>query len=488
MLTRSSRDNLVFSPFSLHTALSMVYFGSPSDSETHREMARLLGMEPEHQDDYAFNILQLLQRYDGLRKTLDGTNVEFANRIFLARGFSTRADYRQLMTTFYATDLTTVDFAEAERAAQEINSWVARKTGGIINDLVSADGFSAFTRMIIVNAIYFKSNWKYQFDPSKTRTLPFRVSESLPPSPHSAMEQTGQFYSAELAELGTSVLELPYEDEDFVMLVFLPDEEGEDALRALEAAMPTIDLPTLERRMHQGKFKVQLPKFEADSRLDMNRALRQLGVHSLFDNADLSDIADPRQTGEQLVVNSVKHRAAVEVSEEGTEAAAATAIDIDIRSHRPVRTGEFIVDRPFIFMIKDRSLGVPLFMGRVVDPTGKQRLRGRERLVQEAERLIDERTGDVVGSTQHQQTEQFSDVDDDDEEEEEEEEEAEEEEIVSVDCPDEEIGYQSSTDPDAISFPCRGRETMVLEAAEAEQREVLQRRRERATELARGER
>ncbi len=430
------------------------------------------------QNDYAVNYLQLLRRYDSLRRMLD-TTVEFGNRIFLARGFTPNTDYRLLMQTYYLTDLTAVDFAQSERAAAEINAWVAEKTHGFIRNLISPSHLSSLTRMVIVNAIYFKANWKYQFDSSKTRTLPFRVEPGLPPSEHRAMEQTGQFYVGELPELRARVLELPYEDEDFVMLVFLPDDEGEDAIQRLDAALPSLDLARLERRMALDKYKVRMPKFNARLSSDMEETLRQLGAGSIFDDADLSDIADPRDAGGSLHVSDVIHQAAVEVSEEGTEAAAATAIGVGIRTVRPLRSGEFIVDRPFAFVIKDRRLGVPLFMGRIVDPTGRQRLgRARVRSVQ-ASSLIDERQGDVNGfrQQQQQQQQQFSDADDLSDSS------SDGDDSDLPDCPPDGEGYQSVPDP-GISFPCRGRETMVIEAAESEREAILQRRRGRASALS----
>ncbi len=307
---------------------------------------------------------------------------------------------------------------------------------------------------------------------SDCRTLPFYVDEDVAPVDHKAMKIKGQFYGADLPDMNARVLELPYEDKNFRMLVFLPDEDS--SIHELDRSMTNLDLKGLDKRLEEAEYEVQMPKFKADTKQDMKEVLTDMGIRTLFDNPDLSDIATPEIAGGGLRVSSVIHQAAVEVSEEGTEAAAATAIGIAIRTAKPKKKGgEFTVDRPFMFVIQDMEKGVPLFMGRIVDPTGTRRLassRGRRESapsIDASSNVFGERQGGerIKHSERRPEQLEIQDVDTED--------------LNQADLPECPEGYQAVAEPN-ISFPCRGRDTMVLEAAQEERAERMEQRRERA--------
>lgn len=367
-LVEDTDSNLFFSPFSIHTALSMVYFGSPSDSQTHRELASLLRMPSDFYTEYATNYLQLLERYENLR--IEGSSAIFdvANRMFKQVGFSVKRDYIALMKHFYKSKVEEVDFGTQE-AVDIINEFVEDKTNGKIKNLL--DRLDALTQMVIINAVYFKDNWKFQFDKRDTRPKKFAVDEDNTYTYDKTMHIRSQLRSANLPQLKARVLELPYEDESFRMLIVLP--ENPEDLYEVQQNLGQIDYKDLDRRLQLVLTRVQLPAFKVESRANLKSHLENLGVEAMFDasDADLSDISDA-----ELYVSDVVHQANLEVNEEGSEAAAATAVVLATRAGgSPNREQSFIVNRPFFVIIQDTKYHINLFQGRIVDPEGRRSLR-----------------------------------------------------------------------------------------------------------------
>jgi serpin B len=428
VISRDEIGNVIVSPFSLHTALSMVFFGSPSDSETHKELVKLLGMPTEHFIEYPYNYLALLAKYDNLKRT-SSVKVQSANKIYVDDTFEPKQDFLDLLSVFYRTRLDDVDFSDSPRAARIINQYVAAKTQGNINNLLEPHDVDGLTRMVIVNAIYFKGDWKNKFDKRQTRSRPFTVAGETFNYPDT-MTTRGNFGIANIAELDASVLELPYEDENFRMLIFLPNREEDGAVMDLDSKLRGFDMKSINRKLVYGpQVRVQIPKFKANSRAYMSDVLGQLGVSTLFDpnSADLSDLSD--EAG--LHVQKVIHQAEVEVNEEGSEASAATAVVIGTRSKAP-RPREFIANRPFVFIIQDKEFNVPLFLGRIVDPSGKRVLGRKRRVDRKAETAAP-----PIAALQLQNNESEDG----------------EAKAALPDC--DEIDTADSDNPERINFPCR---------------------------------
>ena len=289
VLTNDNRNgNVLYSPFSLHTALSMTYFGSPASSTTNRELANLLGMDNAYSTDYSTNYLQLLNRYDGLRNSHSAT-VRFANKIYSDDSFEIKRDFLDLLNIFFRTSQDQVDFSQSSRAVEKINNFVRDKTNNLITNLLSPSDVSALTRMVLVNAIYFKANWKVQFDPADTKSKNFdineRQSKSLP-----AMTVKGDFGVADFRNY--KVLKMPYENEDIAMFILLPDRGVN--VNEMSSALKNLDLSKLNNRLTYEVRKVQLPKFKFGVKQSMVSHMERLGVQALFDpfKADLSDISD----------------------------------------------------------------------------------------------------------------------------------------------------------------------------------------------------
>ncbi len=389
---KSGGGNVALSPFSLHTALSMLFFGSPESSETHRELVRLLGMPTEHFMEYPYNFLTLAAKYDALQNS-DKVKLQVANKMFVDDSFEPKQDFKDLLAVFYRSTVEEVDFGQANgaRATQIINQFVRSKTQGKIPNLIQPGVLGDLTRLVLINAIYFKGNWKDQFEKHTTSAQPFTVGGTTFQYPHT-MFRKGVYGVANMPDLDAQVLELPYEDESFRMLIFLPNSEDAGALRDVERRLPRANLSAIDSRMDYGQTRVFLPRFKVDSKAEMRQVLEKLGVKTLYTDADLTDISDE----EELVVHAVIHQAEVEVNEKGSEAAAATAVVVGNRAATTsvVRPRVFRVDRPFLFMIQDKELNLPLFMGRVVDPSGQRRL---QRSSNNQRRSRDTNCGEAAG-------------------------------------------------------------------------------------------
>merc|ERR1719499_2049438 len=362
--------NVIVSPFSLHTAMSMVFFGSPTASETHEELARLLGLPKEFYDDYAFNYLKLLERYDSTKRG-GGVTVNAANKVYVDDTFAAKETFLDFIKAFYR--------------------FVNLKTQGKIPSLLEPSDVDSLTRIALINAIYFKGDWRTKFKKAQTTSRPFTVNGQTFDHPET-MVTNSFFKMGAVPELDASVLELPYADEDYRMLVFLPNDESPNAIRNLDRRLSGFDHNSVDRSLSRGPVNVEMPKFKASGKAQLSVVFRQLGVRTLFDS-DLANLTDISSEPD-LYVQKVIHQAELEVNEEGSEAAAATAVLIGTRtaSLPGKRPREFKVNRPFAFVIQDRSLGVPLFMGRIVDPSGKRTLGSQVRsskLIAKALRRID---------------------------------------------------------------------------------------------------
>ena len=369
-VARGESGNVVVSPFSLHAALSMVFFGSPANSETHEELVRLLGLPKQFYDDYAFNYLKLLSRYDATRR--GKVTVGAANKVYVDDTFAAKEPFLDFMRIFYRATVDQVDFADSFEASRAINRYVDAKTHGKIKNLLEPTDVDALTRIALVNAIYFKGDWKTKFERSRTASRPFTVAGETFQHPET-MATSGLFRMGEVAALDATALELPYADEDYRMLVFLPRSNASGAVRDLDAKLGSFDVNTVDGSLVRGRVLVEMPKFKASGRAQMSRIFEELGARTLFDAelANLTDISDEPD----LHVQKVIHQAEVEVNEEGSEAAAATAVVIGTRTAGAARKPRvFKANRPFVFVIQDRALGVPLFVGRVVDPSGRRQL------------------------------------------------------------------------------------------------------------------
>ncbi len=354
---RPIEGNLFFSPYSISTALAMTYAGARGNTET--QMAQTLhftlGQSALHP---AFAALEAR-----LRDVQEKGDIllSIANALWPHVEYSFLETFLALTKEFYGVSITPVDYTATEAARQQINAWVEEKTQDKIKNLIPPGVLDRLTRLVLVNAIYFKGNWASQFAKERTQTAPFLVTPSQKVAAP-LMTQEHSFRYGETERL--QILELPYVGNELSMLVLLP--KAVDGLAALETDLTAPNLAQWTSRLWETEVRVFLPKFKVSQGFLLNGALAKMGMVDAFDmcQANFSGM-DDNEKG--LYIGAVLHKAFVDVNEEGTEAAAATAVVM--KSRGPVAPPPiFRADHPFIFLIRENSTGSILFMGRVVAP------------------------------------------------------------------------------------------------------------------------
>jgi serpin B len=269
-------------------------------------------------------------------------------------------DYLDLIARNYGAGVRLADFIQNfDPARREINAWVSKQTHGRIEDLLAEGTLDASTRMVLVNAIYFKGDWQEPFDANDTRDAPFkRLDGSSVPvrMMHTHMS------AAYTAGNGYQAVELTYQGATAAMDFIVPDE-GE--YESFEAGLDSTRLSMILAALQPGSLQLGLPKFHFSTAFDLGERLAALGMPDAFDpdRADFSGITGARD----LFIDKVLHQASVAVDEKGTEAAAATAVIMGPTSAMQPDLS-LIVDRPFIFLIRDLGTQQILFLGRVLDP------------------------------------------------------------------------------------------------------------------------
>jgi serpin B len=334
---------------------------------TEQEMSNVLRF-PAEQDD-------LHPVFAKLNETIFGDphpdyTINVANKLWGQKGRKFEARFLELLRTCYDTDLEQLDFGgQPEAACQRINQWVEEQTAGKITNLISAEALNEFTDLLLVNAVYFKGDWTEQFDETATKEASFPLG-LLKKVELQMMHQQADFSYAEVD--GIQVVELPYGDRDLSMVVLLPKRVG--GLAKLEASLSGSNVSKWINALSPQLVKVFLPKFRLTQQFALSDILKSMGMTTAFDitTADFSGIKDMGACILlPLCISEVIHKSFVEVNEKGTEAAAATAVQMEMLSmspHAPPPPPVFRADHPFVFMIRHRESGSILFMGRVVNP------------------------------------------------------------------------------------------------------------------------
>ena len=348
--------NLIFSPFSISTALSMVINGARG--RTASEISSVLGqVSPDASQARAFSSLTGQLREAG---NLGANQLLDANALWAQRGISLEPDFQRTMESFFGAKATQLDFArnpESTRAA--INSWTEQHTRGKIHDLFGPGSLSTETRIVLSSAIYFNGKWARPFEEKETSRAVFKAAKGGEVQTN-FMNQTGRFGYAETPSL--QVLEMKYAGTGFAMDLFLP-KPGR-TLAEVEGQLAS--LATWLSMLEDRSVEVAIPNFRAESGFSLRETLSRMGMPDAFrGSADFSGIDGHRN----LALSDVLHKAFVDVSEKGTEAAAATGTAaVLVRMVVPQHT-VFRADHPFLFVIRDTRTGLILFAGRLAQPT-----------------------------------------------------------------------------------------------------------------------
>ena len=360
-LAAEEPGNLFFSPLSIATAFGPVAAGAAG--ETRLAIARTLHFPVAGQG--------LHPALGGLSRALvrdgDGATLAIANALWVKTGFAIAPGFEQTARRDYGAEVAALDFARDPRgAANRINAWVNDRTRTRIPQLVDASAFDDMTRLVVTNAVYFLADWQSQFRASATVPKPFTLAGG-------ATVQTPMMHQAASFrhhDGGTfTAIDLPYRDPRLMMTVLLP--KAADGLPALERALTPETLDRTLQALDQAepvRVDLMLPKLELRTSYALGPTLQRLGMAIAFTNAaDFSNIT----TDERLAIDSVVHKTFLRVDEKGTEAAAATAVEIVATSAPRPPEVRFHADHPFLFMLRDRETGAILFLGRIVTPAGR---------------------------------------------------------------------------------------------------------------------
>jgi len=359
---REQPGNLFLSPHSIHVALAMTSAGARG--QTAQQMANVLHFTlPQDKLPGAFAGLIKDLNTGGKIGDRELYKLVVANALWAQKDYPFHADFQNVVSANYGAALGRVDFINAtEDARLEINRWVEKQTNDKIKDLLQPGVLTPLTRLVLTNAIYFKSNWANQFPKFATRDAPFHVTSDKT-TQVKMMHQAERF--AYLEADGLQAVELPYIGNRLSMVVLLPAKV--DALGELEKTLTGAKLTEWVGGLKARRVQLALPRFTFSSQFSLSRTLQSLGMTDAFSPAaaDLSGIA----TVDKLFIQAVIHKAFVDVNEEGTEAAAATAVAIGVKAIlEPDQPVVFTADHPFLFVIRHRDSGTILFLGRVVNP------------------------------------------------------------------------------------------------------------------------
>lgn len=355
--------NLFFSPYSIDSALAMTLNGARTETAAQMRTVLHSSLSPRRMNA-AFSALS--SELDNIPQ-VNGTaayDLAVANALYGQSSFTFNPGFLQTLQQDYGAPLNLVDFKQnADQAAQTIDDWVAQQTNNKIQDLFAPGSIPDNTRLVLVNAIYFLGNWDNKFDPNQTENQPFHLGNGQPDVTVPIMRQTEVLSYMENDQ--AQVLDIPYVAEKLSMVILLP--RSVDGLSALESKLTAGKLSRWMDQLSGYQVSVFLPKFQLTSQFELAPTLGDMGMVDAFDNnADFSGIT----TSKRIEINQVVHKAFVDVSEAGTEAAAATGVGfgVDIVGSAIYPPANFRADHPFIFLIRDNVSGAILFMGRVTNP------------------------------------------------------------------------------------------------------------------------
>lgn len=347
-IIKKEESNIFYSPYSVFSALAVVYEGARGETES--EMKEVLNVLEKEMTALGFSRLYNLINSKG--------EISTGNAFWAQENYHFLEEYIDLVEGSYRAKISNLDFVNnTENARLTINDYIEKQTKERIKDLIPEGALNPLTRAVITNAIYFKGDWKYQFDKEKTREMDFYVTPENPVKKEMMVMRPEEARFNYLENDEVQAIELPYEGEEIVMNVIIPKDIDNFDLEKMKDYKEEMTMTSVDR--------IYIPKFEFNTKYSMKEVLSLMGMTSAFSEniADFSGMDGSRE----LFISDVIHQAFVKVDEEGTEAAAATGVVMEIIS-LPVEEIVFNANRPFIFTILEKETGSILFVGKVVNP------------------------------------------------------------------------------------------------------------------------
>ncbi|XP_018413290.1 PREDICTED: serpin I2 [Nanorana parkeri] len=351
-----TEENIIFSPLGATLILGMIKLGARgATSQQIKEVLKLQGNQES-------------EEFSGLRKlvsVISEENKEFAfnlaNALYLQEGFHVKEQYLHSNRDFFKSEIKLVNFQDLKASAKIISAFVERQTNGKIKHMFSSGDFEPLTKLVLVNAIYFKGEWEHKFSSDATYPQDFTVKKGnvtkIPMMHLQTATKIGYFSDNDLKY---NVLELPYKGDKISLVLALPAENVE--IEALEKKLTEPVLREWSTKLTQEMVEISLPRFKIEHEVDLKRSLLHLNVTKVFDqNCNLSGITDTSD----IYISKAVQKVSIEINEAGSEAAAATGMQVAAMS---MTNHRFVADRPFLFLIRHNESGSILFMGKVTNP------------------------------------------------------------------------------------------------------------------------
>jgi serpin B len=358
----TGKSSTFFSPFSLSAALAMTSAGARG--KTFEQMRDVLHLPDEAHATFG----KLFGFVNGTDAAKRKHELVVANSLWGMKGWGWRKEYLELLQNSYKAELLEVDFTDPDPVRTQINDWVSQHTKEKIKDLIPAGGLTPLTRLVLANAVYFKGAWADKFNKNATKDAPFTHADGTK-ADAPLMMQPGHFDYAEYKmsdkdEDLVQVLALPYDGNKATMLVFLPKDPAgigrlADWIKPKHLAFNG-DLKSRRVDLH-------LPRFKAETNFSLKDVLVDMGMKEAFDD-NAADFTGMHTGKDPLFIAAVRHKAFVDVNEEGTEAAAASSVELATKGAPPPEITVFRADRPFLFAIRDETTDSILFLGRYCGP------------------------------------------------------------------------------------------------------------------------
>jgi serpin B len=355
--------NLFFSPESISTAFAMTYAGAHGQTATEMASVFHFTLPPERLHPAVGALLA------GMNAPHQGYALSVADALWAENDENFLPAYLKLVQTNYGAGFHPVDFKSAPDSVRAtINQWVEKQTNDKIQNLLGPGSVTPLTRLVLTNAIYFKAAWADQFSKNATEDADFHLPPAKTIQAPTMHNRGGYYY---LKGPSFQALLMPYEKDEISMLILLPDNV--DGLPALERSLTAANLEQWTQALgYAHEVIVSLPRFQITQQFELSSTLEGLGMKTAFDpnSADFSGMTGDKS----LVISAAIHKAYIDVDENGTEAAAATAVVMEMATAMPPQYAPpppiiFTADHPFLFLIRDNASGAILFMGRVTDPT-----------------------------------------------------------------------------------------------------------------------
>ncbi len=352
LVEEENGENVIISPYSVHAALLLAYNGA--EGETREEMKKTLYLFDTEIEDINSQSLSLINYLEHRR---EGVEMSIANALFLKDGIPFIKEYTTRAKEGFRAEIDSLPLT-----GELVNKWVEEKTNGKIEDIIDPGPIDADVIAYLVNALYFKGDWKVEFDKEKTEDALFYGEEDA--YEVKMMEIKDDFYYLENDDL--QMIVLPYKDNNFIMRVILPG----DGLSSVYEKLSTEEFNEMDSKSKVSEVTLYLPRFTLDYDIRLSGVLKKLGISEAFhpQYADFGGMVDLSLAYGNVYMSEVFHKTFVEVNEEGTEAAAATAVEMRMESAvlDPI---VMQVDRPFIFTIEEKETGTLIFIGQVNNPT-----------------------------------------------------------------------------------------------------------------------